>query len=108
MEERERIKQELLEELKEKYQLVPIKSKQFSVADIFEEYDDEICKKMHIENNYSNRQSIEQSIRKVVAMHFGVSKIKDLDAEKRNEYRIELDRFIKKYILFDKICPFED
>lgn len=108
MEEREKIKQELLKELKEKYQLVPIKAKQFSVADIFEKYNDEICKKIHIENNFSNRQSIEQAIRKVVAMHFGVSKIKDLDTEKRNEYRIELERVIKEYILFDKICPFED
>lgn len=99
MEEREKIKQELLEEIRQEYQLVPIKAKRFIVTDIFEKYDNEILEKLHIQNNYSNRQSLEGSIRKVVSMHFGVFNIKDLDTEQRNEYRKELENFIKGYIL---------
>ena len=99
MEDREKIKQELLEELKKEYQLVPLKAKQFTVADIFEKYDKEICKKIDIPDIYNNKMIIENALRKVVAMHFGVFNIKDLPVEKRTEYREELEKFIREYIL---------
>ena len=38
MEDREKLKQELLEELKKEYQLIPIKEARFSVSDIIEKY----------------------------------------------------------------------
>lgn len=99
MEEREKIKQELMEELKKEYQLVPIKDARFVVSDILGRYMSQICKKLNIENNWSSKQSIENAIRKVVAMHLGCFSTKDLKKEQRNEYRNQMENFIKDYIL---------
>ena len=99
MEDREKIKQELLEELKKEYQLVPLKSKQFTVTDIFEKYNKDICEKLDIENSWQHTNVIGNSIRKTVCFKFGVFNVKDLPVEKRQEYREELEKFIKEYIL---------
>ena len=102
MDEREKLKQELLEELKKEYQLLPIKAARFSVMDILEKYHEEICKRIDVPNDWSNRQIIDNAIRKVVSMHFGIANVKDLPIEKRSEYREELEKFIKDYLLKDE------
>ena len=104
MEDREKLKEELLEELKLEYRLIPIKEKAFVVKDITDKYNDKICQKCDIENNYKNIQSINNGIRKAVALHLGFGSIKDINELKdRQAYRTELERFIKEYILQEAI-----
>lgn len=102
MDDREKMKQEILAEIKKEYQLIPKKDKPFYVTDIIEKYEKQIFDRLQIENNYSNRQTLGNVLRKVVAMHFGIFRLKDLNPEQRNAYRNELENFINKYILFDK------
>lgn len=99
MDEREKMKQELMEELKKEYQLIPIKEARFTVADIIDKYSEKICNKLDIPNIWDNKQSIRNGIRKVVSMHFGYFNTKNIKKEQRNEYREEMERFIKEYIL---------
>ncbi len=99
MEDREKLKQELLEELKKEYQLIPIKEARFSVSDIIEKYINKICLKLDIPNTWQNKESIGNGIRKAVSLHFGCFNTKDLKSEQRKEFREEMERFIKEYIL---------
>ena len=54
MDEREKMKQELMEELKKEYQLIPIKEARFTVADIIDKYSEKICNKLDIPNICDN------------------------------------------------------
>ena len=56
MNDRDKIKQELLEELKKEYQLVPIKEAKFTVSDILNKYYDDICDYM---NHHKTRNEFE-------------------------------------------------
>ena len=106
MDNREKIKEELLEELKKEYQLIPINQAPFTITDILDRYYKDICKKCKIQDTYANKNSLYGAIRKCVALHFGMDKMhrmqlrfKDKDLAK--EIRLETERFIKEYILGD-------
>lgn len=103
MEDREKIKQELLEELKKEYQSLPLKAKRFTVIDILERYYTDICEKLHVENDWKHREAIATSIRKIICFKFGVFNTKDLPEDKRGEFREELEKFIKEEILKEKL-----
>lgn len=96
---RDELKQELLEELKKEYKLIPIKEAHLSVSDILDKYYDDISIQIGITLDWSLQNSIAQALRKVVCMHFGYNQLKEIPADKRNDYRLELDRFIREYIL---------
>lgn len=96
---KEEIKQELLEELKKQYKLVPIKEARLEVSDILEKYYDDIAIKINTRLDWSMKQSVVQALRKTVCMHFGYNQLKDIPKDKRNAYRLELERFINEYIL---------
>jgi hypothetical protein len=99
MDDKEKLKQELLEELKKEYTLTPIKEKQFSVSDILDKYIDDICIECGIPDTWSNKQGIFQAIRKVVCLHFKTYQLKYINPNDRVNFREETERFIKEYIL---------
>ena len=102
----DKIKEELLKELKGKYDFVPKgqgKFKVFSTVDIFKKYEKQICKKAGIECTPKNMIVISNAIRKTVNLHFGIAdarNIKDLDEQQK--FSEELERFIKDYILTEE------
>lgn len=102
MEERERIKQELLEELRKEYQLVPIKEAKFTVGDILNKYYDDICIKNNSHRDYNNEQTIGSAIRKCVALHLGINNLQNVTKEMHTLAREETEKFIKEYILGGK------
>ena len=97
----EKTKQELLEELRKEYSvtLKPLKEKQFSVADILDKYHEKICNKLYIENNWKYTSAIDNCIRKVMCLSYGVWNTKDLSLEERVQFREDLEKFIKNFIL---------
>lgn len=100
MADREKLKQELLEELKTEYIMTPIKQKALITRDITDKYEEQICNKCDVPAVYEKIQGINNAIRKVVALHFGFYSTKDIgELEDRQAYRAELERFIKEYIL---------
>lgn len=102
MEDKEKIKQELLEELKKEYKLIPIKEARFTVKDILDKYMNDILVKLNANNMWSTKQSIENAIRKIVAMHFGYENLSNVKTEDRIKIREEIENFIKEYILGGK------
>lgn len=102
MEDREKIKQELLEELKKEYQLVPIKEARFTVSDILDKYYDDICIKNNIHRMWQTENQIGTAIRKCIALHFGINNLADVKNDLRVQIREETERFIKEYILGGK------
>ena len=102
MEEREKIKQELLEELKKEYQLVPIKEERFTVSDILNKYYDDICIKNNLDREWQTENQIGTAIRKCIALHFGINNLTSVRADLRADVRAETERFIKEYILGGK------
>ena len=101
MEEREKIKQELLEELKKEYQLVPKEAK-FTVSDILNKYYDDICIKNNLHRDLQTENQIGTAIRKCVALHFGINNLTNIKTDLRADVRKETERFIKEYILGGK------
>ena len=99
MNEREKLKQEILEELKKEYVLTPIVNKQFTVSDILDKYYEEICNTIKMPNNWQTKNSIGVAIRKVISLHFGEFNLKDIPVDKRAEVREELESFIRVYLL---------
>ena len=102
MDDREKIKQELLEELKKEYQLVPIKEARFSVSDILTKYYDDICIKNNLHRDWQTENQIGTAIRKCIALHFGINNLTNVNSELRIPIREETERFIKEYILGGK------
>lgn len=103
MDDREKIKQELLEELKKEYQLVPIKEAKFSVSDILAKYYDDICIKNNLNREWQQTETqIGAAIRKCIALHFGINNLTNVNSELRIPVREETERFIKEYILGGK------
>lgn len=102
MNEREKIKQELLEELKKEYQLVPIKDVRFTVSDILNKYYDDICIKNNLNREWQTENQIGTAIRKCIALHFGINNLTSVRADLRADVRAETERFIKEYILGGK------
>ena len=102
MNEREKIKQELLEELKKEYQLVPIKDVRFTVSDILNKYYDDICIKNNLDREWQTENQIGTAIRKCIALHFGINNLTSVRADLRADVRAETERFIKEYILGGK------
>lgn len=103
MEDREKLKQELLEELKSEYIMTPIKEKALVVNDITKKYEKELYNRFCKEKAVNRRDSVTailNAIRKSVALHLGFYSIRDIERlEDRQAYRTELERFIKEYIL---------
>lgn len=94
--------EEMIEKLKEKYnvKLTLKKELQFTVSDILNKYKSKICDKLGIsENDYSQTNAFECGIRKIVCAKYGILKIKDLKAEDRENFRNDLEKLIKEYIL---------
>ena len=102
MNDREKIKQELLEELKKEYQLVPIKEARFTVSDILNKYYDDICIKNDLHRDWTTENQIGTAIRKCIALHFGTNKLTNIKADLKADVRAETERFIKEYILGGK------
>lgn len=102
VDEREKIKQELLEELKKEYQLVPIKEAKFTVSDILNKYYDDICIKNNLHREWQTENQIGTAIRKCIALHFGINNLTSVRADLREDVRAETERFIKEYILGGK------
>lgn len=98
VDEREKIKQELLEELKKEYQLVPIKEAKFTVSDILNKYYNDICIKNNLHREWQTENQIGTAIRKCIALHFGINNLTSV----RADLRAETERFIKEYILGGK------
>lgn len=95
--EKEKLRQEILEELKEQYYLKP-KSERLDVGDIFEKYKDVVLDRIK-DHRYSQWESIKSSIRKSICIHFGVRQMKDLPKDKWESFRRETERFIEEYLL---------
>lgn len=102
VDEREKIKQELLEELKKEYQLVPIKEAKFTVSDILNKYYDDIYIKNNLHREWQTENQIGTAIRKCIALHFGINNLTSVRADLRADVRAETERFIKEYILGGK------
>ncbi len=98
MDNREELKQQILEELKKEYRLIPLRDR-LTVSDIFEKYMDEIHEKIDRENTYTTRVSIENAIRKVICIKFGRNDLKSIPSDKFDAFRKETERFIKEYLL---------
>lgn len=97
--ERERIRQEVLEELKQQYYLKP-KSEKLEVRDILTKYKDQLLSKSKItfaHNGYSQYEAICQALRKTVCLHFNVYAIKEIPSDKYEDFRKELERVIIEY-----------
>ena len=97
--ERERIRQEVLEELKQQYYLKP-KSEKLEVNDILSKYKDQLLSKSKVtfaHNGYSQFESICQALRKVVCLHFNVYAMKEILPEDYKNFREELERVIIEY-----------
>ena len=97
----EETKQRLLEELRKEYSvtLKPLKEKQFSVADILTEYYDEICSKVGVDSGWKYTETIGCAIRKVMCFNYGVWNVKEVPVDKRTQFREDLEKFIKEFIL---------
>lgn len=97
----EKLKEKLLEELRKEYSvtLKPLKEKQFSVGDILEKYHEKICSKIKVENDWQHNAAIDNCIRKVMCLGYGVWNTKDLPLDKRTQFREDLEIFIKQFIL---------
>ena len=98
--EREKLKQELLEEIKQEYYLKP-KSDKLEVGDILNKYIDDVLKNTNRtfpHNAWSQKESTNQSIRRVVCLHFGYYSLKDIPKEKYKEFREEMENFITSYL----------
>lgn len=102
MNDRDKIKQELLEELKKEYQLVPIKEAKFTVSDILNKYYDDICIKNNLHRDWATENQIGTAIRKCIALHFGINNLQNVESNQRILVREETKRFIKEYILGGK------
>ena len=102
MNDRDKIKQELLEELKKEYQLVPIKEAKFTVSDILNKYYDDICIKNNLYRDWATENQIGTAIRKCIALHFGINNLQNVESNQRILVRKETERFIKEYILGGK------
>ena len=99
---REDLKKELLEELKQEYKMIPIKEARLEVSDILEKYYSSIAKHINSPLDWSAKNGMAQSIRKAVCMHFGYGQMREIPREQYKEYRDELERFINDYILGGK------
>ena len=97
----EETKQKLLEELKKEYNVVlkPLKDPRFSVTDILDKYNDAICQKAGVDNDWHYTQPIGTAIRKIMCLSYGVWTTKELPVKKQEQFRKDLEKFIKEFIL---------
>lgn len=101
-EERQKIREELLQELQEQYKLIPIKEASLTVKDLIEKYAPRVAKKLNMEDKWAFRESLAGATRKVVCLKFGVSTLKEIPDLDKNAYREEFERFIVEYILGER------
>lgn len=97
--EREKIRQEVLAELQEKYYFKP-KAEKLEVNDILTKYRTQLLSKSKVtfaHNGYSQFESICQALRKVVCLHFNVYAMKEITPDKYKDFRKELERVIVEY-----------
>lgn len=94
-------KQKLLEELRKEYQvdLKPLKEAQFSVKDILDKYYGEICDKLGIPNTWRYTDSIGNALRKAVCIKYGANSLKEIEPDKRLQFREDFEKFIREFIL---------
>ena len=99
----EETKQKLLEELRKEYSvtLKPLKEKQFTVSDILDKYRTKIYEKLQIpkDKSWKYDNAMDNSIRKVVCMHYGFWNTKEIPVTLRQQFRDDLETFIQEYIL---------
>lgn len=104
MTDREKLKQELLEELKQEYYLKP-KSDRLQVNDILEKYENDLIQiggRTFAHNGWSQKESIKQAIRKIVCLKMGVQQMKDVPKNKYTDFRLEVERIITNYLGLEK------
>lgn len=100
MTDREKLKQELLEELKQEYYLKP-KSDRLQVNDILEKYENDLIQiggREFAHNGWSQKESIKQAIRKIACLRMGVQQMKDVPKDKYTDFRLEVERIITNYL----------
>ena len=97
----EETKQKLLEELRKEYRvdLKPLKDAAFSVRDILEKYYEKICDRIDMPNTWKTQEQIGCAIRKVMCFKYGVNTLKEIHPEDREQFRVDFENFIKKFIL---------
>lgn len=95
---------EILDKLSEKYNVILTLKKEplFSVKDILDEYMPKICEKIGVENNYRYASPIENGIRKVLCLRYGVNHIKEVPKDKQEQFKIDLKELIENFILGGK------
>lgn len=105
MTDREKLKQELLEEIKRDYYLKP-KSDRLCVNDILEKYENDLLaiggRREYPHGGWSQKESIKQSIRKVACLRLGVQQMKDVPKDKYKDYRDEVENIITQFIGLEK------
>lgn len=102
---KEQIREQVLQEINQQYYLTP-KSRRLDVNDIFTKYRKELVEKgqsrgngvLRVGPDYTLFETIKQSIRRIVCMHYGVGALKDIPKDKYEEFRAELERVIVEYI----------
>ena len=95
--ERKKLREELLEELKQEYYLKP-KTERLEVTDILDKYKEEFLTMVN-DHKYAQWESIKSAIRKCLCLHFGVKQMRDIPKDKIVDFRNETERFIKEYLL---------
>lgn len=108
----QKTKQELLEELRKEYTvtLKPLTESQFSVKDIIDKYWGEfehLVRGTQSETwtSWKKHNAEEQfgaSIRRVMCLKYGVWNIREIPYEDRAQFRADLEKFIKEFILGGK------
>lgn len=99
----EHIKEQVLKELKETYILIPKESQpKLDLSPLWKKYLDLILQKCYKQeiyhNGFSQKDGIKNAITRVVCLHFGCYKIKDLSGKQYEEFYSEIERFINEYI----------
>ena len=95
--EKAKLREEILEELKEQYYLKP-KSEKLEISDILDSYKEALLARIN-NHTYSQWESIKAAIRKCVCVRFEVKYIKEVPKDMYAEFRKEVERFIEEYLL---------
>ena len=97
----------LLEELRKEYkvELKPLTPPRFSVLDILEKYYDQIKTKVEITSHDSwsmSKETTFAAIRRTMCLKYGVWTLDKLPVEQREQFRKDLEDFIKYSILTEE------
>lgn len=100
----EETKQRLLEELRKEYkvELKPLPKEKLNINTILDKYTDEICHKIGIMNNYRDRETIHNAIRRVMCFSYGYWTINEIPCEEYDSFKADTEKFIKEIILKER------